>query len=225
MTVLRHARRLSAVAGLAVLPLLAFAPGASAAHESSNRLDFDAVASPTADGGGRINYVKGASGESEEDSVWQQSLRFTGLAPGEYTVVVKKGEGDGEVVPGSRDRVICTFTATATGTGTCTGRFLGCGLSRSRSSRPVTSSSRRPPGPAHRTRREAPSPRPPPARSPATVAAASRSRAGRSAPRPAEAEWAVRPALTPLQPRRAHPSSHENRGVDQMRGCKADPHG
>lgn len=124
MTVLRHARRLSAVAGLAVLPLLAFAPGASAAQESSNRLDFDAVASPTADGGGRINYVKDASGESEEDSVWQQSLRFTGLAPGEYTVVVKKGEGDGEVVPGSRDRVICTFTATATGTGTCTGRFL-----------------------------------------------------------------------------------------------------
>lgn len=125
MTAFRHARRLSAVAALAVLPLVALVPPASAAHESSNRLDFDALVGFTADGGGRINYVKGASGESEENSVWQQSLRFTGLAAGtQYTVVVKKGEGDDETVPGSRDRLICTFTASTSGTGTCTGRFL-----------------------------------------------------------------------------------------------------
>ncbi|MFC3688890.1 hypothetical protein [Aquipuribacter hungaricus] len=125
MNVLRHTRRLSAVALLAALPVLALAPTASAAHESSNRLDFDAVGSSSADGGGRINYVKGASGDSEETSLWQQSLRFTGLDAGvAYSVVVKRGEGDAEVVPGSRDRTICTFTATATGTGTCTGSFL-----------------------------------------------------------------------------------------------------
>lgn len=125
MTALRAARRLSTVAGLAVLPLLAFAPAASAAHESSNRLDFDAVESSGADGAGNVNYVKGASDGTEEGSVWQQSLRFTGLGAGEaYSVVVKKGEGDGDQVPGSRDRTICTFTASTTGTGTCTGRFL-----------------------------------------------------------------------------------------------------
>ncbi len=125
MTALRHILRLSAVTSLAVVPLLALAPGASAAHESSNRLDFDAVAGSTADGGGIINYVKGASGDSEETSVWQQSLRFTGLDAGTtYTVVVKKGEGDGETVPGTRDRIICTFTASTSGTGSCTGRFL-----------------------------------------------------------------------------------------------------
>lgn len=123
MTAFRHARRLSAVAALAVLPLIALVPPASAAHESSNLLDFDAVTGSAADGGGRINYVNGASGESEEDSVWQQSLRFTGLTAGEYAVVVKRGEGDGEVVPGSRDRTICTFTASTSGTGSCTGRF------------------------------------------------------------------------------------------------------
>ena len=125
MTVLRSARRMSTVAGLALLPVLALASAATAAHESSNTLDFDAVGSSTADGGGTINYVKGASGESEETSVWQQSLRFTGLTPtGEYSVVVKRGEGDAEATPGSRDRTICTFTATDAGTGTCTGRFL-----------------------------------------------------------------------------------------------------
>jgi len=125
MTALRHILHLSAVTSLAVVPLLALAPGASAAHESSNRLDFDAVARSTADGGGIINYVKGASGDSEETSVWQQSLSFTGLDAGTtYTVVVKKGEGDGETVPGSRDRTICTFTASTSGTGRCTGRFL-----------------------------------------------------------------------------------------------------
>ncbi len=125
MTALRHILRLCAVTSLAVVPLLALAPGASAAHESSNRLDFDAVAGSTADGGGIINYVKGASGDSEDTSVWQQSLSFTGLDAGTtYTVVVKKGEGDGETVPGTRDRTICTFTASTSGTGRCTGRFL-----------------------------------------------------------------------------------------------------
>ena len=126
MTTLRNALRLSAVTSLAVVPMLALAPWASAAHESSNRLDFDAVvAGSTADGGGTINYVKGASGDSEETSVWQQSLRFTGLDAGtSYVVVVKRGEGDAEVVPGSRDRTICTFTASGSGTGTCVGRFL-----------------------------------------------------------------------------------------------------
>lgn len=125
MTIPRSARRLSTVAGLALLPLLAFAPAASASHESSNRLDFDAVAGSTADGSGTINYVKGASDGTEERSVWQQSLRFDGLTAGaEYSVVVKRGEGDGEQAPGSRDRTICSFTATDTGTGTCTGRFL-----------------------------------------------------------------------------------------------------
>ena len=124
MTALRHILRLSAVTSLAVVPLLALAPGASAAHESSNRLDFEAVKS-TADGAGIINYVKGASGDSEETSVWQQSLRFTGLqAEQAYTVVVKRGEGDLETVPGTRDRTICSFTATSTGAGSCTGRFL-----------------------------------------------------------------------------------------------------
>jgi len=124
MTVLRHALRLSAVAGLAAVPMLALAPTAFAAHESNNRLDFDAVGTSTADGAGTINYVKGASDGTEENSVWQQSLRFTGLEPGTYSVVVKKGDGDGEQVPGSRDRTICTFTATDSGTGSCTGRFL-----------------------------------------------------------------------------------------------------
>lgn len=120
----RTLRRVTAVAGLAALPLLALAPAASAAHESSNHLVFDAVAS-TATGGGTINYVKGASGASEETSVWQESLRFTGLQPGQaYTVVVKRGEGDGEVVPGTRPRTICSLTASAGGTGLCAGRFL-----------------------------------------------------------------------------------------------------
>lgn len=126
MTALRHILRLTAVTSLAVVPVLALVPGASAAHESSNHLDFDAVvAGSTADGGGVINYVKGASGDSEETSVWQQSLSFTGLEAGTtYTVVVKKGEGDLEIVPGTRDRTICTFTASTSGAGTCTGRFL-----------------------------------------------------------------------------------------------------
>lgn len=125
MTVLSSARRLSTVAGLALLPVLAFAPAASASHESSNRLDFDAVSGSTADGSGTINYVKGASDGTEEGSVWQQALRFSGLTPAvEYSVVVKRGEGDGDAAPGSRDRTICTFTATDAGTGTCTGRFL-----------------------------------------------------------------------------------------------------
>lgn len=125
MTALSQSRRFGTLAGLAVLSMLALAPAASAAHESSNRLDFDAVAESTADGSGRINYVKGASDGTEDGSVWQQSLRFTGLDAGAaYTVVVKKGEGAGTVVPGDRDRVICTFTATSSGTGVCTGRFL-----------------------------------------------------------------------------------------------------
>lgn len=105
--------------------MLALAPTAFAAHESNNRLDFDAVGtSSTADGAGTINFVKGASDGTEENSVWQQSLRFTGLEPGAYRVVVKRGEGDGEEAPGSRDRTICTFTATDSGTGRCSGRFL-----------------------------------------------------------------------------------------------------
>jgi len=125
MTTLRTSLRLAAVTSLMAVPLLALAPSASAAHESSNRLDFDAVAGSTADGGGTINYVKGASGDSEETSVWQQSLSFTGLDAGTtYVVVVKRGEGDAEVVPGTRDRTICTFTASSSGTGTCVGRFL-----------------------------------------------------------------------------------------------------
>lgn len=125
MTVLRSARVLSTVVGVALLPLLAFAPPASASHESSNRLDFDAVGGSTADGIGTVNYVKGASDGTEEGSVWQQSLRFHGLTAGEdYSVVVKRGEGDGEQAPGSRDRTICTFTASDAGTGTCAGRFL-----------------------------------------------------------------------------------------------------
>lgn len=128
MTHLRSARRLSTVAGLAgvaLLPLLAVAPAAFAAHEGSNRLDFDAVGGTTADGSGSINFVKGASDGTEERSVWQQALRFTGLEAGEvYSVVVKRGEGDGEQAPGSRDRTLCTFTATDAGTGRCTGRFL-----------------------------------------------------------------------------------------------------
>lgn len=125
MNTLRHTRRIAAVAALATLPALGFASTAFAAHESSNKLDFDAVNGSTADGGGTINYVKGASGDTEDTSVWQQSLRFTGLSAGtDYTVVVKRGEGDFDVVPGSRDRAICTFTATSTGTGSCTGRFL-----------------------------------------------------------------------------------------------------
>ncbi len=124
MTVLRHALRLSAVAGLAAVPMLALAPTAFAAHESNNRLDFDAVGGSTADGAGTINYVKGASDGTEDGSVWQQSLRFTGLAPGTYSVVVLKGAGTGEMVPGTDPRTICTFTATDSGTGSCTGRFL-----------------------------------------------------------------------------------------------------
>lgn len=124
MTVLRYVLRVSAVAGLAVVPMLALAPTAFAAHESNNRLDFDAVGMSTADGAGTINYVKGASDGTEENSVWQQSLRFTGLEPGTYSVVVKRGEGDLEEAPGTRDRTICTFTATDSGTGSCTGRFL-----------------------------------------------------------------------------------------------------
>jgi len=127
MTVLRHALRLSAVAGLAAVPMLALAPTAFAAHESNNRLDFDAVGGSTADGAGTINYVKGASDGTEDGSVWQQSLRFTGLEPrAAYSVVVKKGDGVGvgEQVPGNRDRIICEFTATDSGTGRCTGRFL-----------------------------------------------------------------------------------------------------
>lgn len=125
MTTLRNALRLSAVTSLAVVPMFALAPWASAAHESSNRLDFDAVSGSTADGGGTINYVKGASGDSEDTSVWQQSLSFTGLDAGtSYVVVVKRGAGDGDAVPGSSDRTICTFTASSSGTGTCVGRFL-----------------------------------------------------------------------------------------------------
>jgi hypothetical protein len=130
MIALRHTRRLSIAAGLAILPVLAFAPSASAAHESSNLLDFDPVAGaagtiPTADGGGRINYVKGASDGTEDGSVWQQSLRFTGLVAGTpYTVEVLKGDGAGDVVPGTAPRVICTFNASPTGAGSCTGRFL-----------------------------------------------------------------------------------------------------
>ena len=126
----RHARRLSALVGFACIPLLAFAPSASAAHESSNLLDFDAVTGAdgvltTADGGGRINYVKGASDGTEDGSVWQQSLRFTGLTPtAEYTVVIARGDGVGAQVPGTAPRTICTFLADQTGTGTCTGRFL-----------------------------------------------------------------------------------------------------
>lgn len=125
MIVLRHTRRLAVVAALTALPVLAAIPPASAAHESNNLLDFDAVGGSSADGGGRIDYVKGASGDSEETSVWQQSLHFTGLTPGgDYTVVVKRGEGDGETVPGTRDRLICSLTASDSGTGVCTGRFL-----------------------------------------------------------------------------------------------------
>ena len=125
MTVLRHALRLSAVAGLAAVPMLAFAPAASAAHESSNRLDFDAVSGSTADGSGTINYVKGASDGTEDGSVWQQALRFTGLEAGtNYSVVVARGAGTGDMVPGNDPRTICTFTATDSGTGSCTGRFL-----------------------------------------------------------------------------------------------------
>lgn len=125
MNTLRHTRRIAAVAALATLPALGLATTAFAAHESSNKLDFDAVTAGSAvDGAGTINYVKGASGDSEDTSVWQQSLRFTGLTAGTYTVIIKRGEGDGELVPGKRDRTICTFTATETGTGRCTGRFL-----------------------------------------------------------------------------------------------------
>ena len=121
--------RLTVTAGLfaaaVLLPAFAATPAAFATHESSNHLTFDAVANSTVSGDGVINYVKGASGDSEETSVWQESLHFTGLVGGaSYTVVVKRGEGDGEVVPGTRDRVICALTAADDGSGDCVGRFL-----------------------------------------------------------------------------------------------------
>ncbi len=68
MTARRHARRLSVVTSLALLALLTLASRASAAHESSNPLHFDAVAGSTADGDGGINYVKGASDGTEDGS-------------------------------------------------------------------------------------------------------------------------------------------------------------
>lgn len=125
MNVLRSTRRLSTVAGVALLPLLALAPAASASHESSNRLVFDAVGGSGVEGSGTINYVKGASDGTEDGSVWQQAIRFSDLTAGEqYTLVVKRGDGDGDMAPGDRDRTICTFAATEAGTGTCNGRFL-----------------------------------------------------------------------------------------------------
>ena len=68
MTARRHARRLSVVTSLALLALLTLASRASAAHESSNPLHFDAVAGSTADGHGGSNYVKGASDGTEDGS-------------------------------------------------------------------------------------------------------------------------------------------------------------
>ena len=95
------------------------------AHGSDTRLDVDALsAGCTADRSGPINDVKGDSADSEETFVWQQPLRFAGLSAGWYVVVVKRGEGDGEAVPGSRDTTIWTFTATSSGAGSCMGRFL-----------------------------------------------------------------------------------------------------
>ena len=128
---MRTPSRLAVVAAAAG-SLLAVAGTAFAAHESNNSLVFAPVgASSTAVGSGTINYVKGASVEGdEEQTVWQQSLSFSGLTSGvAYSVVVKRAadaDDTADNTPGasSNDRTICTFTATVEGTGACSGRFL-----------------------------------------------------------------------------------------------------
>jgi hypothetical protein len=114
-------RKLVVFAALAlalVLPANAFA-----AHESNNKLVFAPVAgspSPSASGGGVINYIKGVSGE-EPDTAWSSAFRFTDLTPdATYSVVVRGRFADATAFSG-----ICTFTANAAGVGACRSEFLG----------------------------------------------------------------------------------------------------
>ena len=134
--------------------------------------------------------------------------RFDGLNAGdEYSVVVKRGEGDGERAPGDRDRTICTFTASDAGTGTCTGRFLelrALAVAQLQDQDGTTV--------AQATRTGVPNPAggtfttPLRARSPARAVAVSPSRPARSAPLPAAADRTARPrrrsliAMPPAQP-------------------------
>ncbi|MEO5918209.1 MAG: hypothetical protein ABIQ17_01475 [Candidatus Limnocylindrales bacterium] len=99
-------------------------PGATlAAHESSNKLAFAAVAgspSPDGSGNGVINYIKGISAD-EPDTAWSSAFRFNDLAAdATYTVVVRGQFADPTVFS-----AICTFTTNGAGIGTCNSRFTG----------------------------------------------------------------------------------------------------
>jgi len=88
--------------------------GVSAAHESNNRIVFQAEADADASGSGTINYVKGREGES---NLWVATFRFAGLTAGSTYTVRAFGPG------GSSPIEICSFTVTDGGRGRCTAQF------------------------------------------------------------------------------------------------------
>lgn len=105
------------IAGI-VLPALAHH------RESMNIMTFAPVTgsvSPEAEGKGVVNFVSGASGETDAQSVWTTAFVFMGLAPyTQYTVAVRGAFGDPRAFYG-----ICTFVTNESGTGVCQNQFTG----------------------------------------------------------------------------------------------------
>lgn len=111
------------------LPMLALLTGlalpAFAHHrESNNALIFAPVAgspSPDASGQGVVNFVKGASGETDAEGQWKATFNFKDLEPAtEYSVAVRGGMGDPLTFSG-----ICSFMTSVSGVGVCQNQFSG----------------------------------------------------------------------------------------------------
>lgn len=107
--------RLRLIGIISVLCLAATTGTALAAHESNNRFDFRSTAlAPDGDGKGVSNYIAGAS--TEDNELWNSTVRVSGLAPNtRYTFWAENGND----VRDAQDFAVCSFTTDPRGRGGC----------------------------------------------------------------------------------------------------------
>lgn len=92
---------------------------------SNNRLTFAPVLnspSPEASGMGTVNFIKGASGETDDTTMFNSAFAFMGLDPNTaYTVTVRGAFGADPNLYGA----ICSFVTNANGNGACETQIVG----------------------------------------------------------------------------------------------------
>lgn len=116
-----------ALYALFAVSLAAIASQPAWAHHlaSNNHLTFAPVLnspSPDASGMGIVNFVKGASGETDETAVFNTSFAFMGLDPNTfYTVAVRGAFSTDPSTYGG----ICSFVTNANGNGSCENQIVG----------------------------------------------------------------------------------------------------